>query len=258
MRLSIKRDFRYRNLSFFLAIFFDNNLDNFSQKRIDMMSEISYNDSRTDTVSKKGGDLMDHYDLRKEEIIEACKELYDQYHFKDITMKLISEKTTFSRPSIYNYFETKEEIFLALFQKEYENWQKELDEIREKNESLSKEEFASFLAHTLENKERLLKLLSMNMYDLEENSRIERLIEFKTAYKNAVHSIKLCLNKFFKEMTDQETTEFIYTFFPFMFGIYPYVVVTKKQKEAMEKAGIQYKYYSLYELCFIGIKKLLK
>ncbi len=197
-----------------------------------------------------------HSDLRKEEIINACKELYDQYHFKDITIKLISEQTTCSRPSIYNYFETKEEIFLALFQQEYEKWKIELDEIREKNDTLTKDQFAKLLAHTIENKERLLKLLSMNMYDLEENSRLERLIEFKEAYGSAVHSVKLCLHKFFK-MSEEDSISFLYSFFPLMFGIYPYAVVTKKQKEAMKKAHIDYKYYSIYELAYMGIKKLL-
>ena len=200
---------------------------------------------------------MEHQDLRKEEIINACKTLYDKYNFKDITMKLISEQTTFSRPSLYNYVETKEENFLALFAKEYDKWKIEVDEIREKNDTLSKDEFARLLANTLKDKERLLKLLSMNMYDLEENSRIERLIEFKESYKNAVHTVRLCLDKFFG-MTQEESTEFIYSFFPFMYGIYPYTVVTKKQKEAMEKAVIKYHYYSIYELAYMGIKKLLK
>lgn len=201
---------------------------------------------------------MEHYDLRKEEIVKACEELYDQYNFKDITIKLISEHTSFSRPSIYNYFETKEEIFLALFQREYEKWKEELDEIREKNDDLTKDQFAKLLAHTLEDKERLLKLLSMNMYDLEENSRMERLKEFKETYGNSIHALKLCLNKFFKEMTEEDTIEFIYLFFPFMFGIYPYAVVTEKQKKAMEEVGIHYRYYSIYELAYMEIKKLLK
>ncbi len=200
---------------------------------------------------------MEHFDLRKEEIIKACKELYDKYQFKDITIKLISEHTSFSRPSIYNYFETKEEIFLALFQKEYEKWKIELDEIREQNDTLTKDQFAKLLAHTLEDKERLLKLLSMNMYDLEENSRMQRLIEFKQAYKNAIEAVKLCLNKFFKNMTEEEIIKFIYSFFPFMFGIYPYTVITKKQSQAMKEAGIDYPHYSIYELAYMGIKKLL-
>ena len=210
----------------------------------------------TDRVSK-GGNFMEHSDLRKEEIIKACTDLYDKYNFKDITIKLISEQTTFSRPSIYNYFETKEEIFLSLFQKEYEKWQDEVDAIRNNNESLTKDEFVEKLAHTLEDKERLLKLLSMNMYDLEENSRIERLTEFKKAYGNAVHAVRLCLNKFFKDMSEEDTIEFIYSFFPFMFGIYPYASVTKKQKQAMKEAGIKYKYFTIYEIAYMGIRKLL-
>lgn len=198
----------------------------------------------------------EHSDLRKEEIITACEMLYDKYHFKDITIKLISEQTTFSRPSIYNYFETKEEIFLALFKREYEKWTREIEEIRDSNK-MTKDQFASALAHTIEHKQRLLKLLSMNMYDLEENSRIERLVEFKEAYKDAIHAVKTCLNKFFPEMTEEETIQFLYSFFPFMFGIYPYTVVTEKQKLAMKEAGIDYKYYSIYELSFMGIRKLL-
>lgn len=200
---------------------------------------------------------MSHSDLRKEEIIEACKELYDKYNFKDITIKLISEQTSFSRPSIYNYFETKEEIFLALFQREYEDWKEAIDNIREENATLTKDQFASLLAYTIEERKRLLKLLSMNMYDLEENSRIERLTEFKKAYGNAVHTVKLCLNKFFKKMPEEDTIKFIYSFFPFMFGIYPYAIVTEKQQEAMKKAGIEYKYYSIYDIAYTGIKKLL-
>ena len=200
---------------------------------------------------------MEHYDLRKKEIIKACEKLYDKYSFKEITIKLISEHTSFSRPSIYNYFETKEEIFLALFGEEYEKWTKEITKIIDQNNTLTKDEFAKLLAHTIENKETLLKLLSMNMYDLEENSRLEKLVEFKKFYGQAVHAIKMCLDKFFDDMSEEEKIEFLYSFFPFMFGIYPYTVVTKKQSKAMKQAGINYKYYSIYEMAYMGIKKLL-
>ena len=51
---------------------------------------------------------------RKEEIIAACEKLYQTMSFKEITIQEIAKFTSFTRPSIYNYFETKEEIFLAL------------------------------------------------------------------------------------------------------------------------------------------------
>ena len=37
------------------------------------------------------------------------------------------------------------------------------------------------------------------------------------------------LTKFCSEKSDQEIKDFIYVFFPFMFGIYPYAAVTDKQ-----------------------------
>ena len=57
---------------------------------------------------------------KREEIINACEQLYQKMSFREITLKEIGNITSFSRPTIYNYFETKEEIFLGLFQREYD------------------------------------------------------------------------------------------------------------------------------------------
>lgn len=219
------------------------------------MLGMKYNVLVIDIMSEKE-EKLEYYNSRREEIINACEKLYDKYSFKEITIKLISEHTTFSRPSIYNYFETKEEIFLALFKREYEKWIKEISDINKNNEKLSKDEFSKLFAKSIEKRKRLLKLLSMNMYDLEENSRLERLINFKVSYGKALAIVKESLIKFFN-MKEEETTKFLYSFFPFMFGLYPYSVVTDKQKEAMFKAGIDYKYYSIYDIAYNGIRKLL-
>ena len=197
-------------------------------------------------------------DNRKEEIINACERLYEKKSFKEITIKSIGEETTFSRPSIYNYFETKEEIFLAILQQEYEKWILELEQMQRSYETMTKKQFAENMAHSIEKRQRLLKLLSMNLYDIEENSRMELLIEFKQVYGKAIRTIKSCLDKFFKDMQEEEKINFLYSFLPFMYGIYPYAVVTEKQKEAMSQAGVDYTYSSLYDLTFIATKRMLK
>ena len=108
---------------------------------------------------------------RKEEIIDACAALYETVGFKDITIREIGERTSFTRTSIYNYFQTKEEIFLALLQREHESWIAELEDLIRQNARLSVEEFADRLAGTLERRECMLKLESMNLYDMEGSSR---------------------------------------------------------------------------------------
>ena len=62
---------------------------------------------------------------RKDEIMNACEKLYQVKTFKEITLQDISRETSFTRTSIYNYYETKEEIFLGLFEREYVVWTQE-------------------------------------------------------------------------------------------------------------------------------------
>jgi Transcriptional regulator len=194
---------------------------------------------------------------RKEEIITACAELYKTMSFKEITIKEIGNATSFTRTSIYNYFQTKEEIFLALLQREYELWIDGLKQIQTEHEKMTKMEFADALARSLEERHNLLKIMSMNHYDMEENSRIERLIEFKVVYGQSLTEVRNCLDKFFSDMKVQDKQDFIFSFFPFMFGIYPYTVVTEKQKEAMAQAKVNYVYMSIYEITCAEVKKLL-
>ena len=194
---------------------------------------------------------------RKEEIIVACRKLYETMSFKEITLKEIGQQTSFTRTSIYNYFETKEEIFLALFAQEYECFTKDLDNICGQNEKLTLDELASALAHALERRPLMLKLLSMNMYDMEANSRMERLIAFKKAYGASKDALDRCLEKFVPALGKQGRQTFLYAFLPFVYGLYPYTVVTDKQRQAMQEAGISYAYMSTYEMAHSFIRTLL-
>ena len=194
---------------------------------------------------------------RKEEIIAACRRLYETMSFKDITLKEIGQQTSFTRTSIYNYFETKEEIFLALFAQEYECFTKDLDSLCERNESLTRDELASALAHALERRPLMLKLLSMNMFDMEANSRMERLVAFKKAYGASKDALDRCLKKFVPALGEQGRQTFLYAFLPFVYGLYPYTMVTEKQKQAMAEAGISYVYMSTYDMAYDFIRTLL-
>ncbi|MBQ9227914.1 MAG: TetR family transcriptional regulator [Eubacterium sp.] len=194
---------------------------------------------------------------RKEEIINACEKLYQTMSFKDITIREIGNVTSFTRTSIYNYFHTKEEIFLALYEREYDRWNDELQSILKNNKQLTTEALAGAIAASLQNRVQLLKLLSMNNYDMEANSRLELLVSFKKAYGASMQNIRQLLEKFCPDMTENDIQNFIYVFFPFMFGIYPYAAVTDKQKEAMSKAEIDYLYQSVYDITYHCIIKLL-
>ncbi len=88
----------------------------------------------------------------------------------------------------------------------------------------------------------------MNLYDMEANSRPERLAEFKVAFGASLDAVTRMAEKYIPEMNRAARQQFLYSFFPFIYGIYPYTGVTEKQKAAMEEAGIPYVYQSAFDL----------
>ena len=194
---------------------------------------------------------------QREEIINACEQLYRTMNFREITLKEIGSITSFSHPTIYNYFQTKEEIFLALFRREYDRWNEDLAAILDGSEQLTKKQLAEEIAKSLAGRQQLLRLLSMNTYDMEANSRQELLTGFKVSYGESMRRMCMLLEKFCPDMSVEDIQNFIYTFYPFMFGIHPYTSVTEKQKIAMKEAGVNYVYQTVYELSYGCLIRLL-
>ena len=109
---------------------------------------------------------------RPDEIVEACRQLYETHTFHEITLKDISERTSLSRPSIYNYFSTKEEIFLALLKKEYAMWADDLEAIL-RAPSMDASYFSQVMAAALDRRQMMLRIQCMDLYEIEEHSGME-------------------------------------------------------------------------------------
>ena len=192
---------------------------------------------------------------RREEIINACAELYKTMGFREISLKDIAQRTSFTRTSIYNYFQTKEEIFLALLAREHDAWAADMEDMASAHDALSAGAFADAFARALEKRACMLKLMCMNLYDMEGNSRIENLVAFKASYARAMRAIEACLVKFFPQMTEMDRRAFLYAVLPFLFGVYPYT--TEKQKEAMALAHVPHVSHTIYEITRSLVGRLL-
>lgn len=196
-------------------------------------------------------------DERKKAILAACASLYSTRNFKDISLKDISELAKCTRTTIYNYFENKEEIFLGLLKCEYSSWIAELERILDSPIMPTKDTFADALAHSLEKRTTLLKLLSINLFEIEEHSRPEFLADFKSVYKQAREVLHECMVVFFKDFSTEQQDDFVSLFFPFIIGIYPFCFVTEKQAAAMKIAKFNCPKYDLYDILRKAIRKLL-
>ena len=195
-------------------------------------------------------------EARRTEIMEACKQLYTTKTFKEVNLKEIGKVTTFTRTSIYNYFESKEEIFLGIFEDEYIKWTLDIQKIIDEGE-LSREKLAKKMAESLGKRKLMLKLLAVNLYDMEENSRMERLVSFKKAYGKSRDVLEMLIKKNYPGIKKRELDEFVFTFLPFLHGVHPYAFATEKQLEAMKEAKVKYNETTIEKMVYKGLMKLL-
>ena len=196
--------------------------------------------------------MSERAQARSEEIVNACEQLFKTMHYKDINIKEIAEKTTFSRPSIYNYFLTKEEIFLALLTREYKGWTKDLQKMEKVEGEDGRRTFAISSALILEKRTALLKLLSMDLNEMELNCRMEKLVEFKKVYGRMMVAFACAVKRLCEDMGDNEIDRFMYAYLPMVQGVYPYAFESDMQKAAMQQAGVSPTGKSLHELLVSG------
>ncbi|EQC69492.1 hypothetical protein HSISB1_643 [Streptococcus sp. HSISB1] len=70
--------------------------------------------------------------------------------------------------------------------------------------------------------------------------------------------VRQILEKHFPKRNEIANQQFIFAFFPFLYGVYPYTEVTEKQKEAMAEAEVPYVYMSVSEMIENCILNLMK
>ena len=99
---------------------------------------------------------------RRQEILDAFLKLFCTRRFNEIHIKMISEETSFTRATIYNYFKNIDEIFVSAYQKEYIAWAEDLGLILSGHQQLTHEELARLIAESLSHRELMLRFLLEN------------------------------------------------------------------------------------------------
>ncbi|AIQ62585.1 hypothetical protein PSTEL_05185 [Paenibacillus stellifer] len=119
---------------------------------------------------------------RKQEILDVAYRLFEETEYDHITLNGISRELQISKPSIYRYFSSREEIFLDIYGQEYEHFTKQLIEaLMELRSDPLPTEVSLIWVRIYRNHPKLLKLMPYLGIALEKNSSESSLRSFKAA-----------------------------------------------------------------------------
>lgn len=180
-----------------------------------------------------------HIQERIQEIISAASKIYDSVGYEDLSFSAISQLTKFTRPTIYKYFNTKEEILLKILLADIELWIAGLLNSFKINKIYSIEEIAHIWVNSICKNFRLLKLFSMLFTSIEKNSSLEALVEFKKGFFKLQEQVMELLGQLFPKAERKDIYSFLVNQMALALGLYPMSQLNELQIKAYEVSGIK-------------------
>lgn len=120
---------------------------------------------------------------RRKVIIGVAKRLFTEKKFADISMREIAEEAKLAKGTIFLYFKTKEELFLAYAREEISSWSEifevELNKLKEKPQTITIDNIIAIIDKTLTNNLSLRRIFAIMDETLEQNIDYNTAREFK-------------------------------------------------------------------------------
>ena len=178
----------------------------------------------------------DEIQMRYKEILAVAEQLFLTTNYDDITLVTIANKLSISRPSFYNYYKSKEELFLALMKQEYLSWKADL-EIK-LSQPVLREEFFDILVSSILSKKTMLKLLSLHSSALEKKCGYDIMYQFKKDVLPFFMTLTEIVERQFPNTDKSKITLFITHFNLLINTMHNYMSIPNDQIQVMQELKV--------------------
>jgi len=194
---------------------------------------------------------------RIEEIINATSFIYNSVGYEKLSFNSISKYTNFTRPTIYKYFKTKDEILLKILTEDILLWVNTLTNSFKLNKIYSIDEVSDIWVESISQNFRLLKLQSILFTTIEKNVRLESLTEFKKNIRKCEDTLFKLLTQLYPSAKSDDIENFIVSQLTFALGLYPMCNLNQLQIDAIKELGGNFPKHDFKKIYKSCIYKLL-
>lgn len=127
--------------------------------------------------------------LRRGDILRAAERLWANTPYAELSMNQVAREADLAKGTLYLYFDTKEELFLALLTEHLGRWVTEADGLLTERQPGTPGEVAEVLARSTRGHEPLRRLLILLGTVLERNVRPELTLGFKREVRGMLQTL---------------------------------------------------------------------
>lgn len=126
-------------------------------------------------------------EARRRTILDAAARLFQATSYDDVAVSQVAKEAGIAKGTVYLYFGTKEELFLALLTQSFEGWFDEIDAGLAANENTcSIETFVALVGDSLASRPHFIRLVAIVHTILERNIDYETARAFKVMLRRRV------------------------------------------------------------------------
>lgn len=127
---------------------------------------------------------------RRQVILDQALELFRTTAYQEISIAAVAKKAGIAKGTVYLYFQTKEELFLALQAQQFEQWFDDIDQHllnwQAAGQSCSIPDLVRVVARTLDRRPALTRLIAILHTILEQNIDLPAARQFKQMLRERV------------------------------------------------------------------------
>jgi AcrR family transcriptional regulator len=183
-------------------------------------------------------------EARRLEIRKAVEKLYSDGCLANVTFTNISKLTSISRPAIYKYHTTREEVMLDMLQGRVESFRHSVIGHFPESDFVTREEFCKRLLDCILQHEDMLRLMAVQNTVLETNVRFEKLVEYKQVVMGIYDDFDRILGRQCPENTHEELYGFEFALLLNFCAIFPFIEPRPMQRKATRAVKPDYEFQS--------------
>lgn len=174
--------------------------------------------------------------VRRDAILKAARTLFSELEYDEISLNGIAREAGFSKPNIYRYFSTREEIFLAIYEVEQGKFVRSLVSRLKKMRSKDKVSGISRIwVEVLLKHETLLNLIPQLSPSMERNSSVDQLVLFKKQGHEQFLEVVATLEEHCPSLNSEQWAVVVQCAFSMIAGLWPIANPSENIIEALQE-----------------------
>ena len=172
--------------------------------------------------------------IRLNAIYDAAAALFDESEYTELTMSRLAERAGLKKASLYNYFGSKEEVFMRLFLRELDVW---IEDFAKRSARLRKPQparVAGLIADLLVEHSRFTRLFAILSSIIERNVAAPALREFKLETLARMARLAESTQRMLPQMALKRIFEFQTQLHIMITGLWPIAHPNAQLQEALD------------------------